>query len=389
MKAVVGGIILTPSETIENGTILIDGGKILSIGRGVRVPEDAEVIDAKGKYVTPGLVDGHSHVGMVTDGIDWEDSDVNDYYGPVTPYMRAIDGINLYDDGFREALSGGVTTVYTGPGSSNVIGGIGMIAKTHARTPQEMVIKGFASVKMALGPKRTPDEAKPKAPYPTTRMGSVALVRGALFRARDYMDGRLDPDKLDKEEKMMMDVLSELLRGKVPAHIHTSNMPDEIFAVVRIIEEFRIRATIDHGFGSELVAEILAEKKIPVIYGPVMMARRSAGSRYVSDKAPGILSSKGVKTSIMTDHPVIPEKYLRLSAAICVRNGMDPTEALKAITLNPAESIGVGERLGSIEPGKDADLVIFSGQPLKIKSTVEKVFTDGKIAYQTQSNTND
>jgi len=179
-----------------------------------------------------------------------------------------------------------------------------------------------------------------------------------------------------------MEHLSELLKGNVPAHIHTSNMPDEILAAVRLIDEFKITATIDHGFGSEHYADLLAEKGIPVIYGPVMMTKKRAGSRYISDKTPGILSSRGVKTSIMTDTPLIPGKNLLLSAIIAAKNGMDPVEALKAVTINPAESIGIGERVGSIEPGKDGDLTIFSGHPLKVKSVVEKVLINGEIVYR-------
>jgi imidazolonepropionase-like amidohydrolase len=247
-----------------------------------------------------------------------------------------------------------------------------------------MIVREFASVKMALGPKRTREDMRPKMPYPTTRMGTVAIVRAALLRAREYMEGRLDPERLDGEETLMLKILSELLKGKVPAHIHTSNMPDEIFSVIRIVDEFKIRATMDHGFGSELVAERVAESKIPVIYGPMMMARKSAGLKYVSDRTPGILTSKGVMTSIMTDHPVIPEKYLRLSAAVAVKNGMEPTEALKAITINPAQAIGISEKLGSIELGKDADLVVMSDKPLKVRSVVEMVLVNGEVVYQKQ-----
>jgi len=381
MKAVIGGTILTPEKTIENGIILIKDGKIYGVGEDLKIPKDACTIDAKGKYVTPGLVDGHSHVGMVTDGIEWDDSDVNDFSGPVTIQMRAIDALNLYDGGFDEALSGGVTTVYTGPGSSNVFGGIGAILKTYAEKRENMVIKDFASIKMALGPKRT-RETKTKQPYPTTRMGTVALARSTLQRARDYLDGKLDRKTLDSDDTMMMEHLSELLKGNVPAHIHTSNMPDEILAAVRIIDEFKIRATIDHGFGSEHYADLLAEKGIPVIYGPVLMTKKRAGSKYISDKTPGILSSRGVKTSIMTDAPLIPGKNLLLSAIIAAKNGMDPGEALKAVTINPAESIGIGDRVGSIEPGKDGDLVIFSGHPLKVKTVVEKVLINGEIVFQ-------
>lgn len=382
MKAIISGTILTPKKTIEKGIVLIKNGKIHTIGKNLEVPNDAQVIDAKNKYVIPGLVDGHTHLGMVTDGMEWETSDVNDPISPNTIQMRTIDAINLFDDGFNEALSGGVTTVYTGPGSSNVLGGIGAIVKTHAPTKDKMVINGFASIKIALGPKRNPGGLKIKTPYPTTRMGSVAFLRGILSKSKDYVKGNIDPSKLDREEKMMMDHLAELIKGKVPAHIHTSNMPDEINAAIRIIDEFKFKATIDHGFGSEFFAEKLAKKNIPVIYGPVMMARRLAGFRYISDKTPGILSSNGVKTSIMTDAPLIPGKHLLLSAAIAFRNGMTPVEALKAVTINPAESIGVGERVGSIEPGKDGDLTILSGHPLKVKSTVETVLIDGEIAYQ-------
>ena len=381
VKAIIGGTILTPETTIENGVVLIKEGKIVGVGRDLEIPRDACIVDTKGKYVTPGLVDGHSHIGMVTDGIEWGASDVNDFYGPVTTQMRAIDALNLYDGGFDEALSGGVTTVYTGPGSSNIFGGIGAILKTYAKRKEEMVVKDFASIKMALGPKRARG-TKTKSPYPTTRMGAVALARSTLRRARDYVDGKLDPESLDGDEKMVMEHLSELLRGNVPAHIHTSNMPDEILAAVRLIEEFKITATIDHGFGSEHYADLLAEKGIPVIYGPVMMTKKRAGSRYISDKTPGILSSRGVKTSIMTDAPLIPGKNLLLSAIIAAKNGMDPVEALKAVTINPAESIGIGDRVGSIEPGKDGDLAIFSGHPLKVKSVVEKVLINGEIVYR-------
>ena len=381
MKAVIGGTILTPEKTIENGIILIKDGKIYGVGEDLKIPKDACIIDAKGKYVIPGLVDGHSHVGMVTDGIEWDDSDVNDFSGPVTTQMRAIDALNLYDGGFDEALSGGVTTVYTGPGSSNVFGGIGAILKTYAENRENMVIKDFASIKMALGPKRS-RETKTKSPYPTTRMGTVALARSTLQKARDYLDGKLDRKTLDSEDTMMMEHLSDLLKGNVPAHIHTSNMPDEILAAVRIIDEFKIRATIDHGFGSEYYADLLAEKGIPVIYGPVLMTKKRAGSRYISDKTPGILSSRGVKTSIMTDTPLIPGKNLLLSAIIAAKNGMDPREALKAVTINPAESIGIGDRVGSIEPGKDGDLAILSGHPLKVKTVVEKVLINGEIVFQ-------
>jgi imidazolonepropionase-like amidohydrolase len=382
MKAVMGGTIFTPTKKLEKGTVIIQDGKILDLGENLTTPEEAEIIDVRGKYILPGLVDGHTHIGMVTDAIEWEASDVNDFSGPVTPQMKAIDAINLYDPGFDEALSGGVTTVYSGPGSSNVLGGIGVIVKTHGDPKEKMVVKDFGSIKMALGPKRSREEVKSKEPYPTTRMGSVALVRANLKKAYRYFKGELDPDKLEKEERLMMENLSKLFSEGVPAHIHTSNMPDELYAAINLINEFNLTASIDHGFGSELVADTLAEEKIPVIYGPVLMAKKRAGSRYISDDTPGILASKGVKTSIMTDAPLIPGKNLLLSAQIAYKNGMDPIEALKAITINPAETIGVGDRVGSLEPGKDADIIILSESPFSVRTVVETVILNGKISYQ-------
>jgi imidazolonepropionase-like amidohydrolase len=382
MKAITGGIILTPEKEIKDGKILIKNGIIHSIGTNLKLPDDVQVIDAKNKYIIPGLVDGHTHLGMVTDGIEWEASDVNDRTNPNTIQMRTIDAINLFDDGFNEALSGGVTTVYTGPGSSNILGGIGAIVKTYASTKEKMIINDFASIKIALGPKRNPEGLKTQTPYPTTRMGSVAFLRSILSKTKEYVDGKIDPSKIDSEEKMMLDHLSKLIKREVPAHIHTSNMPDEINAAIRIIEEFKIKATIDHGFGSEFFVEKIAKKNIPVIYGPVMMTKRSAGLKYISDRTPGILSSNGVKTSIMTDAPLIPGKHLLLSAAVAFKNGMIADDALKAVTINPAESIGVGELVGSIEKGKKGDITILSGHPLKVKSRVETVLIDGEIAYQ-------
>lgn len=381
MKAIVGATIFTPEKTIPRGTIIFNEGKIVSVGEGLKIPEEAEIIEAEGKYITPGLVDGHSHIGMTTEGLDWEYGDANDFYGPLTAQLRAIDGINLFDPGFKDALEGGVTTVYTGPGSANVIGGVGLIAKTFGKTPEEMIVTDFAGVKMATGAKRT-REAKPKTPYPTTEMGTISLLRNTLLNAKKYMEGKLKAEKIRGEEELAYQALSRVLKREVPARIHTSLDPDEILAVIGIAKEFNIRVTIDHGFGSQLVAEKLAEMKIPVISGPLMIPRLSLVYKYVSDEVPAILSSKGVKTSIMTDHPVIAEKYLRTLAIVAVMNGMDRKEALKAITINPAEAIGVGDRVGSLEHGKDADIVVFSDDPLKVKSKVQMVFVNGEKVYE-------
>jgi imidazolonepropionase-like amidohydrolase len=378
LKAIVGATILTPEQTIPNGIIIFNKGKIVNVGQNLRIPEEAEIIDAKGKYVTPGLVDAHSHIGMITEGLDWEYGDVNDFYSPLTAHLRAIDAVNLFDPAFKDAIEGGVTTVYTGPGSANVIGGIGLILKTFGKTPEEMVVNDFAGIKIATGAKRR-REVKSKLPYPTTKMGTIALLRKMLQDTKRYMEGKF---KATGEEEMAYQALSKVLRREIPARIHTSLDPDEILAAINIAKEFNIKITIDHGFGSQMVAEKLAEANIPVIAGPLMIAKLSPMYKYISDDIPAILSSKGVKTSIMTDHPVIAEKYLRISAIVAVMNGMNPKEALKAITINPAEAIGMGDRVGSLEPGKDADIVVFSDDPLKVKSKVEIVFLNGEKVYE-------
>ncbi|RLG87171.1 MAG: amidohydrolase [Thermoprotei archaeon] len=387
MKAVVGARIITVTgPEIPEGVIVIgDDGRIAEVGsvQQVRVPKDAEVIEAHGLIAAPGFVDAHSHIGVVPEGIEWEYADVNDFYSPVTPHMRAIDALDPYDPAFTHAVQGGVTTVYTGPGSANVIGGIGAVIKTWGRSPEDMVVIPEAALKMALGPKR-PREYRSKMPYPTTRMGTVAVLRTWLRKAREFAEGRLKPDKLDEEEKAMLEVLVRVLRRELIAKIHLSTSPDEILAVLRLIREFGLRATIDHVFGGHLMADEIARSGVPVIYGPPMIARVAAFFRYVDDRTPAILYRKGVLVSVMTDHPVIPQKHLRTLAATAVKHGLSPNEALRLITINPAKAMGIDDRVGSIEPGKDADIVLSRGHPVKPSSRIEKVLVRGEVVFSSR-----
>ncbi len=384
MKALVGGKIITVrGPVIEDGVLVIDDkGRISSVGkRGeIDIPEDAEIIEVYGKTITPGFVDAHSHLGLIPEGLDWEYSDVNDYYSPVTAHLRAIDALDPYDPGFKDAVAGGVTTIYTGPGSANVIGGIGLIMKTYGRSLNEMIVNPEAAVKMALGPKRQ-REVRSKLPYPTSRMGTVALLRQWLLRAKEWMEGRVSEDKVDPEDKAILEVLAKVLRREMLAKIHLSTSPDEIYAIVRIIKEFGLRATIDHVFGGQLLADLLAEEKIAVVYGPPMIARIAAFFRYIDDRAPVVMYRHGVNVSIMSDHPVIPEKHLRLLAAVTVKNGLSLDEALELITINPARQLGLEDSLGSIEPGKEADLIVASDHPVKPTSAIEMVLVRGEVAY--------
>lgn len=384
MKALVGGKVITVTgPVIDNGVVLIDKGKIVAVAKlgEIKIPEEAEIIDIKGKVVTPGFIDAHSHLGVIPEGLDWEYSDVNDYYSPITAHLRVIDAIDPFDEGFSKAIEGGVTTVYTGPGSANVIGGIGAIIKTYGKNLNEMIVKPEAALKMALGPKRQ-REVKSKLPYPTSRMGTVAMLRHWLLKAKEYSEGKYKEDQLDPEEKEILKILVKVLKREMLAKIHLSTSPDEIYAVIRVIKEFELRATIDHVFGGQLVADVLARENIPVVYGPPMIAKIASFFRYVDDTAPVIMYRKGVNVSIMTDHPVIPQKHLRTLAAVTVKNGLTLNEALELITINPARQLGIDDIVGSIEKGKDADLVVSNDHPIKPTSTIELVMVNGEIVYE-------
>lgn len=372
MIAVVGGTVWTGFETLEEGLVLAENGKITYVGKVIPFGENYQKIDAKGKFVTPGLIDAHSHIGLIPEGLDWEYSDVNDFSGPITPEMRAIDALDFFDKAFEDAISGGVTTVYTGPGSANVIGGIGLITKTNKR-----VLVEEAALKMALGAKRS-REYKSREPYPSSKMGTVALIRNTLQNVQRWMK---NPSKLDEPKYFQYLVISKVLKGEMMAKIHLSTSPDEIGAVLRIVKDFGIYATIDHVFGGDLMVDQIKSSNIPVVYGPAMISRVYSAFRYVNDSIPVKLCREGVLVALTTDHPVIPQKHLRLLASVVVRNGLNCEEVLKMITINPARMLRIDDKIGSLTIGKDADIVIFDGHPLSPASRVQLVVIDGKIVY--------
>ncbi|MBC7122101.1 MAG: amidohydrolase [Pseudothermotoga sp.] len=373
MIAIKGGTVWTGSETIDNGVVLIEEKKITAVGQKVSIPYGCEVIDAHGKFVTPGLIDAHSHIGLIPEGLDWEYSDVNDFYGPITPQMRAIDAIDLRDAAFSDALNGGVTTVYTGPGSANVIGGIGLVLKTTGR-----ILKEEAALKAALGPKRS-REYRSKEPYPSTRMGTVALFKQVLEEAKLWVE---DPAKVDQSRKHTCAIVARAIRRELPVKIHLSTSPDEITAAIRLIKEYSLDASIDHVFGGDLLAEEIKKAGIPVVYGPMMLSRLYSGFKYVNDRIPVELSKHGVLVALMTDHPVIPQKHLRLLATVAVRNGASYDEALKMITVNPAKILHIDDSVGTIEVGKDADVVVWNDHPLRPNSYPACVVIDGTVVLK-------
>ena len=374
MLAIVGGKIITMAgPVIDRGTVLIDGDKITSVVKGVIVPPGAEAVDVSGKIVMPGLIDAHSHVGIVEEIYREEGDDCNENTDPVTPHLRAIDAINPADLGFRDALSGGITTVVTGPGSANVIGGEMVAMKTHGIIVDEMLVRFPAGLKAALGenPKRS---YGPDKKMPATRMASAALLREALTKAQNYLK------KESPERDLKMESLARVLKREAPLRVH-AHRADDIMTAVRIADEFGVKLVIEHCTEGHLVATQLASKGIPVVVGPLITNRVKVEMQGLTLKTAAVLAGAGVTFAIMTDHPAVPIQYLAASAALAQKGGLSAEQALQAVTINAATVLGLEERLGSIEPGKDADIVIWDGYPLDISARVEQVFIGGQRCF--------
>ena len=366
---------------IPNGYVLLEGNKIKAVGSMDAVPQGwaGPVLDAAGGHILPGLVDAHCHLGMCGDGLGFEAEDDNESTDPCTPHLRALDGLNPLDRCFREAREAGVTTVLTGPGSGNPINGQGLAVKTIGRWAEEMVVLEPASLKLALGenPKTVYHERKET---PMTRMGTAAIIRAQFSKALEYLDKQ---NKADAEEDTdppdfdpKLEALLPALRGEVPVHIH-AHRADDIATAVRLAREFGLKLVVVHGTEAHLLPELLAREHIPVITGPILTDRSKPELANSTSANPALLAKAGVEIAICTDHPVIPIQHLTLCAAVAARSGLEPEEALKAITLNGARLAGVDHRVGSLTPGKDGDVVVTSGHPLDWQSRVTAVFMDG------------
>lgn len=380
--AIVGGrVVPIVGDVIENGTVLIKGGKIAAVGAKVKVDSDTPVIDASGKWVLPGFLEAHGHVGVHEEGNGWAGSDTNEMTDPVGARFRALDAINPADEGFRDALSGGVTSLVIKPGSGNPIGGQTVAIKSWGRMVDEMLIKQPCSVKSALGenPKRVYGEKKQT---PSTRLGVASVIRDALRGAQDYVARR---DEAERDGKAFTrdsnnEVLASVLAGDVPWCQHT-HRADDIATAIRLSEEFGYKLVINHGTEGHLLADVLADKNIPVIIGPLFTSRSKVELNQRHMRNPGLLAKAGVKIAITTDHPVVPINFLIYQAILSVKDGLDRDTALEALTINPAEMLGLADRVGSLEAGKDGDVVIWSGDPLEIMSRAEQVVVDGRPVY--------
>ncbi|SHJ67411.1 amidohydrolase [Paramaledivibacter caminithermalis] len=381
-----GKVFTMEGKIFERASILVEDGKIKEIGENIVAPLDAQVIDAEGRIVMPGFIDAHCHLGMWEDSIGFEGADGNEMTDPVTPQLRAIDGINPLDRTFEETRQGGVTCAATGPGSANVIGGQFVAIKTYGDRIDDMIVKEPLAMKCAFGenPKRVYNEKKQS---PMTRMATAAILRETLMKAKEYKD-KLEAAGEDESKKPALDVKMEamlkVLNGEIPLKAH-AHRADDILTSIRIAKEFGVKLTLEHCTEGHLIAHHIKKEGLPAIVGPSFGERCKFELKNLTFETPGVLSKAGVKVAIMTDHPVIPLQHLGLCAALAVKAGMDEEEALKAITINPAQILGIDDRVGSIKEGKDADIVIWSNHPFEIKSEVLYTIIDGKVVYENKA----
>lgn len=395
MLAITGGKVLTITQgTLECGTVLIDGGKIVAVGRDVAVPDGAEVINACGKWVTPGLIDAHSHLAVFGEpGIPATD-DGNERTDPVTAQVRGVDALNPQDPAIPKVVAGGVTAVYTGPGSANIIGGTGMVIKLRGRTAEEMVIPGTEGLKMALGenPKRNYGEQRK---MPATRMGNAAVLREALVAAQTYLD-KIDranaeaakegkPPKLP-DRNLKLEAIGRVLKKEMKARIH-AHRADDILTAINIAEEFGLDYVIEHCTYGYKIPDVLAAKKVQATIGPLLMGPAKHEIWETTLENPGILARAGVKVAIQADTSSAT-KWLPLQVGLAIRHGMDEDEAFRSVTINAAEIVGVADRMGSLEAGKDADVVVWNGHPFCNFARAETVLIDGERVFDLNASGN-
>lgn len=387
MLAIKGGTVLTAAvdlpARIADGVVLVDAGKITAVGGAeIVIPDDARIIDATGCIVTPGFVDAHSHIGIYEDGVGWEGEDANEATDPNTAEVRALDGINPADTAYAEAREGGVTTVQVAPGSANIIGGEILVMKCAGAVVDDMVIRRPSGLKAALG-------ENPKGAYgsqnkaPSTRMGSAAVMRASLTKARDYMrkqQAAADNPEKTPDRDLRLEMVCRVLRREIPLRVH-AHRADDIVTAIRIAEEFDIEISLEHATEGHKIAGLIAAKGIPCAVGPSLYQRSKLETKDRSARTAGILANAGVKVALICDHPIVPQQWLRIAAGVSVREGMSETDALLACTRNPAEMAGVADRVGSLAPGKDADIVIWDGDPLEYLTKANCVLIDGEVVY--------
>ena len=357
---------------IEQGTILLDGGKIAAVGAEVEIPADTQVIDVQGRIVTPGFIDAHTHIGIDEEIHQPMGDDCNEMTEPNTAELRAMDAINYRDLSFQDAVKAGITTVMITPGSANVFGGLVAVMKTAGKTYKEMLVNGEAGLKMAFGenPKRVYGE-KDKAP--STRMATMAIARQGFYEAKEY----LKKSDEDREFNLQTEHIAKALEGGIPVRAH-AHRADDIMTAIRLRDEFQLDLVVEHCTDGHLIVEELKEAGVKVAVGPSLSNRAKVEMENVTFRTPGVLASAGVDVAIITDAPCTPIQYLPICAGMAMREGMTEADAFKALTIVPAKILKVDDRLGSLTVGKDADVVVWNNHPMEIMGKPELVFVNGK-----------
>ncbi|MCH3971523.1 MAG: amidohydrolase [Oscillospiraceae bacterium] len=371
---------------ISNGWLLTCGSTIQALGNAADTPAAEKKYDCHGADLYPGFVDAHTHLGMMEDGLTFEGDDVNEDTDPTTPQMRAIDALNPLDRDFFEAAAAGVTTVVTGPGSANPIGGQMAAIKTYCPSGciDDSIVKAPVAIKMAMG-ENPKNVYRDKDSGPVTRMATAACIREELLKAQHYQKALQKSEEDEDTDPPEFDIKSEALlpalRGEIEVHFH-AHRADDIFTAIRIGKEFHLDYVIVHGTEGHLIAPRLAKEHVRVLSGPFLADRSKPELRNQTPACPGILAKAGVQTAIITDHSVIPIQYLPLCAGVAVREGMDREAALRAITIEPACICHIEDRVGSLKPGKDADFSLFDSDPLSSYTKPLLVVENGEIVYQ-------
>jgi imidazolonepropionase-like amidohydrolase len=396
--AITGGrVVPIEGEPIEGGTVLITDGTITAVaGPDFTPPAGASRVDATGKWVLPGFIDAHTHLGAREEGEGWAGHDTNELTGPVQAHVRVLDAINPADEGFRDALAGGVLAAGITPGSGNPIGGQTVAVRCWGLTIDDMVLRSPAGMKSALGenPKRVLGERRVN---PSSRLGTAAAIRSALVDAAAYVareedqklssanpGGRPPQTSADKSggvRDLKLEALARVLRREIPWRQHC-HRADDIATALRLAAEFGYDLVLDHCTEGYLLVEKIAAARVPVVTGPLITARSKVELRNRTLANPGVLAAAGIMVAIATDHPVVPIHLLPLQAALAVKEGMDREAALRAVTINPARIMRVSDRIGSLAPGKDADLVIWSGDPFEVMSRAEAAYIGGREVYR-------
>ena len=376
-----GKIITMSDKNYENGCILIHDNKIVDIQEYIEESDNMEVIDVNRAWVMPGIIEAHCHIGLSEEGIRFEGDDINEATNPITAHLRAIDAINPLDIAFTDAIKGGITSAMTGPGSANVCGGKFVFMKMAGDSIDDMIVENDYAMKVAFGenPKRVYSS---KSTSPSTRMATASILREALLKAKNYKNKKEEANKhgkyfeIDFKQECWMDVLDK----KIPLKAH-AHRADDILTAIRIAKEFDVNMTLDHCTEGHLIAENIKKSGFSAIVGPSLMNRSKYELKNKTFETSGILNKHGVTVAITTDHPVVPIQYLPICAGFAAKAGLGVEEGLKAITINAAKICGVDDRLGSLEVGKDADIAIFTGNPMETFTETLYTIINGKVVY--------